>query len=167
MAFSYRYYEGTDGRHYCYAPAPTFVCPMADLTEYVPNPDGEGGEHRIKLGDLEPLTSAAQKLGVDPLELGMMLKRTHHSGRSGRKRVDGKLTDICAGCGHKLDRLGFRAWVEREPTAEEADNASDRIGARLFGSGPRWITDESHYFATKKEAVEWAREESKLERVPA
>lgn len=168
MAFTYRYYEGKDGRHYCYAKDPTFVCPLAEPTEYVV-PAGEAseteGEHRIKLGHLGLLTAAAGVLGVGALELGMMLKRTHNSGRAGRKRVDGKLTDTCGACGHKLDRLGFRGWVEREPTAEEADNASDRIGSRLFGAGPRWRNDETHYFDTKKEVMEWAREEAKLERV--
>lgn len=166
--FTYRYYEGKDGRHYCYAKEPTFRCPMGEPTEYVvPAPEGSEteGAHVLKDGTKAAVTAAAETLGIGALELGMMLKRAHQSGRGGRKRVGGKLTDTCDACGHKLDRLGYRGWVEREPTAEEADNSSDRINARLFGGGPRWRTDESHYFDTKKEVMEWAREEAKLERV--
>lgn len=164
--YSYFYFEGTDGRHYCWAKTPTFVCPMAEPVEYIPNGDGEEGYHQIKLADLEPLTSAAQLLGVDPLELGMMFKRAHSSGRGGRKRVDGKVTDICSACGHRLERLGFRVWIERTPTDEEADTASNRVGARLFGSGPQWVTEpgSTRYLDTKKEATTWAKDESEMVR---
>ena len=37
----YWYIEGADGRHYCYAKEPTFVCPMGEPVVF-DRPEGSG-----------------------------------------------------------------------------------------------------------------------------
>lgn len=167
MALRYRYYEGKDGRHYCYAPHPTFACPLADPVVYQPSDDGEGeGTWTLRDETREAIYAAAQALGVEPVDLAKMLRTMHQRrGQARRRDAAGKLTDTCDTCGGKLKRLGFRAWIEREPREEEL-TSSDRIGQQ-FNGRPNWRTDETHYFGTKKEAIEWAREESKIERTTA
>lgn len=131
----YWYIEGDDGRHYCYSKEPTYECPVGGMRS---------------LGDI--LELAAGEVGIDPK---FMLRRLQHS--AGRARVEGRLTDVCLGCGHKLDRLGFRYWIEGEPTEDE-DTSSSRIAARL-GLGDGFVTVEGPWYAkTKKDAQAWARQ---------
>lgn len=161
---SYWYVDGKDGRHYCWSKQPTFVCPLADPVVYVKHEDGESGHHELRDDAIE-IQAGAALLKIDPVKFGRIMRSAHQRVSSVRERDDaGKLTDRCAACGHQLDRLGFRAWIEREPTAEEADTASNRINSRLFGAGPRWLTVESFYCETKKEAQAWARDEAAVER---
>lgn len=168
---SYFYYEGTDGRHYCYAKTPTFTCPMAEPVEVRPTVieprEGERDithEHHLTAEHAEAITAAAAALGMDALKLGMAL-RSHHQRRGAqRERVNGKLTDTCAACGHRMEREGFRVWVEELPLGEDAQS---RIADRLGFSSWRTVPGSSRYLDTKKEAQGWARDESRLERAPA
>lgn len=161
---SYWYIDGKDGRHYCYAKEPTFLCPMGEPTEYVvPAPEGSEteGAHVLKDATKAAVTAAAEQLGMDPVLLGMIVKRGH-SHRHGRRRVDGRLTDQCVACGARMERKGFRVWIEALPTEEDAQS---RIADRLGFSGYRPVPGSSFYLDTKKEAAQWARDEAKLERM--
>lgn len=161
MSYSYFYVEGVDGRHYCYAKTPTFTCPMAEPVEYVPNANGEGGEHRLKSGLVETFDEAASALSMGPVLLGKVLKTAHQRKGTERLRVDDRLTDLCAVCGHRMERLGFRVWIEHLPTEEDTQS---RIANRLGFSGWRTVDGSHRYMDTKKEAQQWARDEAELVR---
>jgi hypothetical protein len=142
MMGGYWYVPGNDGRRYCYAKEPTFVCPVGNVKLEGPD-DPEPGHYVVT----ETVEQAAMLLGVEPRFLTGKLR---HSAE--RSRVDGRLTDACASCGHKLERLGYRIWVEAKAPK---DGAASRINRRLGGDG--FVTVEgSWYRGTKKEAQEWA-----------
>lgn len=149
-------YPEVDGVRFCYAKAPTYRCPIAEaLGRPVGAALAEGAAPRL------PLAEAADVLGIDPTRLGAMLRTAHSRSHEVRARVDGKPTDRCAVCGHRLDRLGFRVWREHlvpegELTSEQ--RASARLGEVFGGDGLYWATTESLYLDTKREAATWARE---------
>lgn len=137
MASTYRYWEAADGRRFCYARDATYRCPVSSMTEL---DDG--------------LRAAADALGVHPGKLVRLLAAPHPHGAR-RERVDGQLTETCAHCGHRLQRDGFRVWVERPATEEEVrENAGLAISSRL-GYGAR-VTERVSWCDTKKEARTWA-----------
>lgn len=147
--FSYFYYgPAPDGRHFCYAKAPTFQCPVAmDAAELrTPEPEPTAGLQ---------VRAAAELLGVDARWLAA---RVASSSYHDRARVGGKLTDRCT-CGARMERLGFAVWTERPRTKAELAEPGAQISSRLFGTdsathvqdGPRAYQD------TKRDAQEWAR----------
>lgn len=136
MLGSYWYIEGADGRHYCYAKDLSVECPVGSMG---------------RLGDI--LELAAAEVGIDE---AFMLRKLQHS--AGRKRENGKLTDLCDACGHKLTRLGFRYWIEGPPP-KDADGMAlvgRTINLAMGGSGFT-IVEGPWYAKTKKAAQAWAR----------
>lgn len=143
---SYRYYDAGGGRHFCYAVAPTFLCPYGQLKVPTADEDWEVPE---------PFMQAAQALDVMPAALLGMVVRGHRNNR--RLRVNGQLTDRCETCGHKMDRLGFRCWEETPKAPSGLDNVASRLG-----SAPPTDIVRTVYVDTKKEAREWAYEEMRI-----
>lgn len=143
MLGGYWYIEGADGRHYCYAKEPSFVCPIGSAD---------------RLGDL--FDTACEEAGISK---EWMLRRLRHNGY--RARVNDRLTDRCESCGHKLDRLGFRCWIEEPYTREDLRDSSVRVTVQLnktlSGNTP-FKTVKSFHLDTKREAQRWAREEVAL-----
>lgn len=170
MAGGTWYMEAPDGRRFNWSKAPSFECPMA-LVRYDVIDIGTGEvkatvERRPEEAvgvtfrrHVSPeLAAAAETLAVFPLKLAGALARLHRSPGGGeRERVDGKPTDRCAGCGHKMRRLGFHCWVD-EPYPEGEEDVSKRVAQRL-GFGPPRKTTRSFYVDTKREAEAWARDE--------
>jgi hypothetical protein len=146
---SYRYYAGAVGARFCYAVQPTYLCPLGE-------PDLEAVE--------APWQAAARELGCSPVYLAREIRRAHRSHRIGRERdADGKLTDRCTVCGARMERHGFAAWSEAPDPEEYRQRIADRLGFAMavVQSTPR------RYFERKREAMEWAREESKISRAAA
>jgi hypothetical protein len=171
MMVSSRYYQGPGGEHVCWNVEPTFQCPLARVQYDVL--DMETGETR---GPVESqsetvgitytrhvspaMAQAAAVLGVDGKLLERIVERAHHS-NYGRLRVNGKLTDRCKACGGKMDRLGFRVWVDR-PIAAGEETEGERTGkmmARRMGFAAPMRTVKSAHVDTKREAIAWARDE--------
>ena len=148
----YWYIEGADGRHYCYAKEPTFVCPMGEPVEYDRPEGSEDSEPTARL-TVEAIVPAASQLGMDPLRLAKLIRSAHHRAGAGRARVDGRLTDMCAACGHKLQRQGFRYWIEAKPLTTDSRT---RIAQRLGFSEYQQV-EGSWYATTKRDAQTWAR----------
>lgn len=141
----YWYIEGADGRHFCWSKELSVTCPVGSKEE---------------LGDV--LAAACSVVGIDP---AYMLRRLKHNGY--RKRVDGRLTDRCETCNHKLERLGYRCWIERPYTDEELQASGDlratvRLNQALGSAGMKTV--KVFYVDTKREAQQWAREEAALAR---
>jgi hypothetical protein len=170
---NYRYWDGPGGARYCFNIEPTFRCPHDGLrydvvelgtgkvtvTELRPRDETVGITFSIHVTD--EAKAAADLLGVDPLKLTRMLARSHNSNH-GRERVNGKLTDRCKACGAKMERLGFRVWIERPKTEEELtaqDRTSSHVAERLGFSGERTVTVRSAYTDTKREAKQWCLDE--------
>lgn len=163
------YYAGGDGTRFCFAKEPSFVCPNGrslwdchDLaTGEVTVVERQAGE-RMGITFTRHVTDAqrraAAELGMDPECLASLILRGHSS-NWGRRRVDGKLTDQCKACGTKMERLGFRCWIEHDKAAEDY-GTGDRITETLGGTPS--ITTKSFYLDTKKEARSWAIEESRI-----
>lgn len=144
------YYVEAGDTHFCWSTEPTYRCPNADM------PRGGDGE----IIATPAIVSAAGLLAADPAKLAGLLERPHRRVSQHRARVDGKLTDTCAICGARLERLGFARWIERKPTTEERKSVQGRINERLGFDGmirqaPTW------YSKTKKDAAAWARSRSK------
>lgn len=149
---NYRYWDGPGGTRYCFNIEPTFVCPNADPTFVLPSP-------KI-VGLTEPVRAAARILGMEPWKFEHILQRAHASHT--RERVAGKLTDRCSVCGAKMDRLGFRVWIERPKSEEELtpeDRTSSNVAQRLGFSGERTVVLRSAYTETKREAKQWCLDE--------
>lgn len=148
---SYHYYEGAPGTRYCWALDPTFICPISQL-KY------DTADEQWSVPD--EFTAAANLLGVEPSSLLRLMVRGHRNNR--RMRIDGKLTDRCETCGHKMERKGFRTWSERDRTEprEGVGGVSDDL-TRRFGGTPSEIL-KTIYFDTKKEARAWALENSQV-----
>lgn len=148
MGTSYYYQPGPDGRHYCYDSTPTFRCPMSNLLP---------ADERVYVVP-RAVNDAADALGVDGDKLTRLLVKAHRSISGGRERVDGKLTNYCAICGHKMERLGFRYWIEAKPgaSASSEQRTSAAISQRLGGSGFVQV-DGSWYQPTKRAAQDWAQ----------
>jgi hypothetical protein len=128
--FYYLEAKSDNNLRFCWDSTPGYHCPVAQLT----------------VDDLG-LIQAAQALGVTP---GWLERRVKHNPVRERA-ANGKLTETCVYCGHKLERLGFRCWVERRTT----DPAKLRIMGRIGGFMGEKI-DGPWYRKTKKEAQDWA-----------
>lgn len=150
---SYRYYQGAPGRRYCYAPDPTFTCPYGQLKYTTENEEWSAPE---------PFMQAAALLDVFPDSLVRLVVRGHRNNR--RARIDGKLTDRCDNCGHRMERLGFRCWVEQDKPPGQF-GTSDEITSRLGGTPTEIV--KTVYLDTKKEARSWALEESRISKATA
>lgn len=154
---NYRYWNGPGGTRYCFNVEPTFVCPNVEPVRPTNLRDEQGWT-----SPPENVRQAANLLGMQPVKLGRMIRKAHHSFTHTRERVEGKLTDRCACCGTKMDRLGFRVWVERPKTEDELtaqDRTSSHVAERLGFSGERTVTVRSAYTDTKREAKQWCLEE--------
>jgi hypothetical protein len=154
---TYWVYTASDGRRYCWNKEPTFSCPLVDPLADRPDPDGD---------PVSPfgrgIDEAAAALSVAPADLAGVLRRAHRS-TSGkgtrRRRVGGRLTDLCDVCGRRMKRLGFRAWIEVPDTSERTGTQITRM---MFGAAYWPVRDSSRYFDTKKEAQSWALDEKRL-----
>lgn len=143
MMGGYWYVEGADGVHYCWAKVPTFRCPF-----------GEGPP--VALTDA--LDSEAENGWPTSDKLVRMFQRAHGTGMGGRERDEqDRLTDRCRGCGAQLERLGYRAWAEREkPPGEHGEG----VVAEALGFGRVQPIGDARYFRTKKQAAAWARKQA-------
>ena len=148
----YWYIEGADGRRYCYAKDPTYLCPMGDPVVYERSEDSEDSEPVPRL-TLDVMVPAAERLGMDQMLLAKVIGSAHLRAGAGRARIDGRLTDICATCGHKLIRKGFRYWIEAKPRTADSQT---RIAQRLGFSDYRQV-EGSWYANTKRDAQTWAQ----------
>lgn len=122
------YIRGADGKDYCWAKEPSYRCPIGSAE---------------RLGDI--LEAAAEELGVGR---EWLLRKIKHAGR--RARVDGRLTDRCAECGHKLERLGFHCSIR---VHDDEQTVAGFTMAKM---------EKQFYLDTKREAERWAREEVRL-----
>lgn len=166
------YFEAPDGRRFNWNKEPTYTCPHEGIRYEV----HDFGTGKVTITDARPADEAvgitfsryiseetkqaAAALGVDPLKLAKMITAGHRS-TYGRERVDGKLTEKCRACGAKMERLGFRCWIDRPVSADEAtegEQASKAIAGRLGFADPR-RTVQTFYAETKREADRWARDE--------
>jgi hypothetical protein len=139
----YVYLPGRDGRRYCWATRPTFRCPLAHDHE---NPVPTAAQSAA-------LAEAAQLLGCDQVRLRSMLHRAHGSSATRRARDErNRVTDRCAVCGARIERLGFAGWIAAD---KPADNTTAAIALRLGGGFAR--VEGPWYSATKAGAAEWAR----------
>lgn len=148
MSYSSWYVEA-GVTHYNWSKEPTYRCPLAD------------GE-MISLATIEP---AAAALGLSLERLARIITRAHRGGNGHRRRVDGKLTDECSSCGHKMKRLGYRAWID-EPIPASERTEGQAIGAALGHGAPRRTT-RTTWHKTKREAEAWARHECKRAKAAA
>lgn len=138
-----RYFAGKAGARYCYAAHPTYRCPLAEP-------------------DVDELAPVAPSLGADPERFAKLLQAAHRRGGELRARVDGKLTEDCSVCGHRLERLGFRAWIDAPipPARQTEAQRRNAAFARTFGGDPvQRETLRATWHATKREAIAWARHE--------
>jgi len=128
------YLRSKDGReHYCFSKQPSYECPIGSAQT---------------LGDV--LELACEELEIKP---EFLLRRIKHS--ADRKRApDGKVTELCATCGHKLRRLGFRYWIEGKPPADASDGV--KLNARLSGDGMTQL-GPSYFAKSRADAQAWAR----------
>jgi CO/xanthine dehydrogenase Mo-binding subunit len=143
VSYRYRYFRGADRRRYCWATRPTFKCPLAHDHDH-PTPAA---------AQSAALTEAAELLGCDPARLRSMLHRAHGSYATRRARDDSnRLTDRCAVCGAKLQRLGFARWIAANTAADTSIAAiANRLGDGFVRVEGPW------YSPTKTAASEWAR----------
>lgn len=142
-----------DGRRFLWNKAPTYLCPLADPVEY---PGREGGEHVLRPATAPALEAAAAAIGGDALLLGRAIRLAHQRAHgTQRLRVNDRPTDLCAVCGARLERLGFRIWIDtpRDPTTVER-----QLAEHLGLDAPREVLFNS-YADTKREAEAWARDE--------
>jgi hypothetical protein len=163
---AYRYWQGPGGERVCISTHPTFVCPHGSFER---ERDEEGKViRRIPTPAAE---AAARALGADVDLVVRMLDRQHGQVSAGRRRVDGKLTDDCAVCGARMERKGFRVWIERpvpEEERTEGERASAAINSRLNG-GPAvaFRTAKTAWLDTKREARAWCLDELRILRSAA
>jgi hypothetical protein len=150
----YSYYEAPDGRRFCFITHPTFLCPLATF-------ERAEDENRSRVLT-DAVVAAAGVLGCDPADLARIIEGSHARAGTSRKRTaDGKLTADCGSCGARMERLGFRCFIEAPiPDGEETqgEQASRAIAGRLGFSAPM-RTERSFYVDTKREAREWALDE--------
>lgn len=130
------------GSRFNWAKEPAFRCPLAELALERP-------------GDFEP---AAELLDLTGERLARIFERAHARGFGYRRRVDDRLTDECQQCGHKMRRLGFRAWID-EPGSWGGHSDATRALNEALGNGPPRRLVRETWHKTKKEAEAWARHE--------
>lgn len=145
---NYRYFNGAPGVRCCIAVHPTFVCPYSQLNLSTADEEWEVPA---------PLLQAATQLGMYPGLLVRLVVRGHRNNR--RMREGERLTDRCENCGARMERRGFHCWIEQDKPREHY-GTSDRM-TEAIGGTPKIIL-KTLYLPTKKEAREWAFEESKL-----
>lgn len=134
----YWYIEGADGRHYCWSKEPSFSCPIGTAE---------------RLGDL--FEQACAHADISP---AWMLRRLQHNGGRFRDEKTGRWVAQCDSCGHKLDRLGFRYWIEGPPPADDGLGALNAALNKTLLGGSGFTTVEGPWYApTKKDAEAWAR----------
>lgn len=113
-----RYYQGADGRRYCWDMRQRYRCPFA------------GGD----LSEQQELEAAA---GAAGLNLSEALARLHKE--ASPDRYGGR---PCPYCGSELQRLGWAAWV-----AEESGRPSRPIGERFYleyeGAARAWAKEQA------------------------
>jgi hypothetical protein len=146
MSGEYRYYEGANGERYCYAKHPTYTCPLAEPGTQDAEPTRE-------------VATAAGVLGADPDLLARVLETGHRRYAQGRRRVDGQLTEQCATCGHRMTRIGFAYWKD---VPDPGEGSVARIANRLGFTAVRTVT--RGHMDTKREAIEWARQNAAISR---
>jgi hypothetical protein len=146
MFGSYWYIEGADGRHYCYSKEASYRCPIGAGGE--PPKDGSG----LTAAERESrIQRAAVVVGVSK---EFLMRKLGHSGH--RARVDGRLTEHCEACGHRLERLGFRYWIESDKPQEGLSETTRRLNRAMGGSGFTMV-EGPWYADTKKDAQAWAQ----------
>ena len=150
-----RYYSG-GRRRYLWNTEATYRCPHVTAPPWA-------------------LVETAHKEGVH--RLPEMFAAAHRRASAIRERDENnRPTNVCATCGAKLDKVGYRVWVEGryEDVVAEMERlgrdagptlVSQRIGERL-GLGDGWTVwpGSERYFGLKREAISWCREQSQQER---
>lgn len=148
---SARYWTGPDDRHYAYNVDASYDCPVAKLIAFPSD------------ADVLPqrLTDAAGALKMDPRRLAVMLRK---SSCGARDRDGAKLTERCVAHGVKMNRRGYRAFVDEPvPEAEWGRDPHMRsqvaINRRLSDPDyvPRRVVEQA-WLRTKREARLWAWE---------
>lgn len=147
-----RYYRGADGEEFFYASAATIRCPLSPF-----KPDGralDSYEEHLQArvpGHLRDIAA----LGLDGVAL---LRQAHRrSGSEGRGAGE-----PCPFCGATLRSIGYGTWRER-PLADDEEPGDGEYLIHRFGEGSLART-ETVYWEKKREAIEWAREESRVSR---
>ena len=135
-----KFYRGPSGRLFCYDSDPLSRCPMDQAGVPV-------GDRPARYAETVDVLDA---LGLD----GARLLGAAH--RSARGPMDGNL---CACCGAEREKIGYRAWVY-VPVALAESETTARVAGRL---GFDFATERSQIFATKREAIQWAREEARID----
>lgn len=163
-----RYYSG-GRRRYLWNTAATYRCPNADAPPWA-------------------LVEVAHEAGVH--RLPEMFKAAHQrSSRIRQRDENDRPTDRCSVCGGKLQKVGYRVWVEGryEDVVEDlrrrasrrggrqagkqqildqvaSVEASQRINERLGGDGWTYWPDSERYFGVKREAISWCAEQAEQEK---
>lgn len=163
-----RYYSG-GRRRYLYNSEATYRCP------YVTGPPWA-------------LVELAHKSGVSRLP-EVFASAHRRSSRIRQIDENNRPTDRCATCGAKLDKVGYRVWVEGRYEDVVADlrrqasrrggrqagkqqildqvasvETSQRINERLGGDGWTIWPGSERYFGVKREAISWCREQAEQEK---
>jgi hypothetical protein len=176
-----RYWE-LDGVRFCFTITPSFECPMTvtayevwdpvtdktTVTTRRPPKEDEALGITFKRHVTEAQIEAARLLGVDAKALVTLIENSHrgawHSQDGIRRRVEGKLTDLCRTCGAKLINHGYSAFVERDfdPEVDEdpegTRKASRAISDRL-GFQPPAVRLKGVNGLKRTEARKWAYEQ--------
>ena len=149
MSARYWYFSAGDQR-FCFDKHPRFRCPLAAA---VTHQSSAVSEDCTEPAIISTVAAAAAMLAADGLLLANLLVRAHISHNAGRLRVDGRLTDRCAICGSRMERLGFPCWIEEKPKRRDAQS---RIASRLGHDDFRRVPGALWYRSSKREAREWA-----------
>jgi hypothetical protein len=149
------YMDAPGDRRFNWNKQPTYVCPLGDPLDFPERVEGEEpGPPVLKPESATRFEEGAMYMACDPILLAKAVRKAHHSFTAGRRRDEsGALTDECAVCGARMNRLGFRAW---EDVPRHDDKMGQRVAARLGMDLPRKVL-RSRYFRTKKQAEAWAR----------
>lgn len=143
--WSYRYYEGAEGRRYCYASQRTHRCPVA------PPMDG------ALTGRVAEIAAVLDGLGLDGAKT---LRRAHRTSTHVTEKT-------CGCCGAVLESLGYAVWIEMpwDQIPETNDNirATRAINERM-GSTHGRKPGSHRYFGLKREAIQWCREEAQIDK---
>ena len=153
-----RYWDGPEGRRYCFTTEPLMECPN------VPEPQREAGSGYVVTAVAKAVAAALSTTEQDACRV---LRRAHSGSRGHRRRVDGKLTDRCDSCGAKMRNRGYFAYVE-EPVPEEEltslQRTSAALNARLSGNATQYRRIRDVQVDTRREAKAWAWDELKADK---
>lgn len=158
---SYHYYDGGDGRHYCYAAEATVRCQFdprgwPSISDPPPTVQAWLRETAAAAGDPDPIR---------------LLRRAH----AGSQAVDPQSPTKCWACHGRLIKIGYSAWIEarlNDPIHDDAVKtlemesslASTRAINERLGATHIRVSGSHRYFERKREAIQWAREEAELHR---